>query len=287
MTFASDDIAALDLPPLLTACPLPPGQDPMASACAAAARGCDAGEVHAVADPDRVRLAIVLAPETPLRQAMAALPACGVALQNTLGALCPPEMAVHLDWSGAVLVNGAECGRLRARASTADPAAVPDWLVVGADLVLLPADPENPGRTPERTALTLEGGGEVGARDLIESWSRHMLMWITRLEDAEGRALLHRHWTALAWRLQEEIALPAEAAHDGAITETGQPAAAPVPGVAAASATKPKPTEPGAPAPDQTAPRGTFLGLDEDFGMLLRSGGAVRLFPLTLLLQRT
>jgi len=243
------DAAEIDLPPLLTARPLPPGQDPMAEACAAAARGCDAGLVFTVPDPDRVRVAVVLAPETPLGQAMAALPACAVALQNALGALCPPEMAVHLDWSGAVMVNGAACGRLRAAAPVTDPAALPDWLVIGAELVLLPPDPENPGNTPDRTALCLEGGGDVDPRALVESWSRHMLMWISRLDDAEGRALLHRHWTALGWRLNEVVA---------------------------------------APAADPGLAEGTFLGLDEDFGMLLRGAdGTVRLFPLTSLLQRT
>ena len=64
---------------------------------------------------------------------MAALPACAVGFQNALGALAPPEVAVHLDWAGGVRVNGAHCGRLRAAADTRDPLAVPGWLVVGLD----------------------------------------------------------------------------------------------------------------------------------------------------------
>lgn len=238
----------LDLPPLLSACRLPGGKDPVPAACAAAARGCDAGQLFYTADPGRLRAAIVLAPETSLEAAMAALPACAVGLQNAIGALCPPELAVHLGWTGAVMVNGAECGRFSAVASTCGPDVVPDWLVVGVELFLLPPDEQDPGATPDRTVLFLEGGGDVQPRELLESWARHALVWLTRLDDGEGRATLHRHWTALGWRLQEEVTVP----HDGKWAT------------------------------------GTFLGLDENFGMLLRdAAGTIRLIPLSSILQRT
>ena len=87
---------------------------------------------------------------------MAMLPVCGVGFQNALGALAPPEVAVHLEWAGQIRVNTARCGRLRAAASGSDPAVAPDWLVIGLDIPILQTslDPEH---TPDVTALRPTG----------------------------------------------------------------------------------------------------------------------------------
>ena len=90
--------------------------DALEHACMRAAAGCDAGLVAWRAAPDVVQGALVFAPEVPLQQAMAMLPVCGVGFQNALGVLAPPEVSVHLDWSGGILVNGAACGRFRGNA---------------------------------------------------------------------------------------------------------------------------------------------------------------------------
>src|SRR6056297_70589 len=124
-------------PPLMAGHPVDAGIDPFEKACAMAALGCDAGLiVHNVA-ANRLAAALVMAPEVPLEQAMAMLPLCGVGFQNALGALGPPEVAVHLEWAGGLRVNGATCGRLRALASTNVPAQSPEWLVVGLELPLV------------------------------------------------------------------------------------------------------------------------------------------------------
>ena len=74
--------------------------------------------------PENARLmaAMVMAPEVPLEDAMAMLPTCGVGFQNALGALAPPEVAVHLEWAGGLRINGASCGRMRVAAGGNDPA---------------------------------------------------------------------------------------------------------------------------------------------------------------------
>ncbi len=59
------------------------------------------------------------------------LPVCGVGFQNALGALAPPEVAVHLEWNGNIRVNGAVAGRLQMAAAPLSPEEIPDWLVVG------------------------------------------------------------------------------------------------------------------------------------------------------------
>ena len=207
-------------------------------ACMRATLGCEAGLVTYVLGPTQVEGALVFAPEVPLGKAMAMLPLCGVSLQNALGALAPPEVAVHLGWEGGIHVNGASCGQFRVMASDIDPGAVPDWLDVGFSVPLLPD--ENPGANPGRTALYAEGCAEIDPPALVESWSRHTLNWINRWE-TDGPRALHAEWRGLAYGL-------------------GEPA-----------------------APE--GQNGTFLGIDEDFGMLLRVGSDTHLIPLTTLLE--
>ncbi|KUJ85789.1 hypothetical protein AVO45_02060 [Ruegeria marisrubri] len=182
-------------PPLLQGRPVQGGEDPFGRAQAMAALGCDAGTVVYNIQADRLRAAIVFAPEMALQDAMAMLPLCAVGFQNALGALAPPEVAVHLDWDGPIYVNGAKCGQLRAAASTSEPEAIPDWLVVGWELALMQTG-DAPGITPDVTSLYDEGCAEVSPVQLVESWSRHMLTWLHRWEQ-EGNAPLHGEWMGL------------------------------------------------------------------------------------------
>lgn len=182
-------------PPLLTGHPVQGGEDPFERAQAMAALGCDAGTVVYNIQADYLRAAIVFAPEVPLQDAMAMLPLCAVGFQNALGALAPPEVAVHLGWDGLICVNGARCGRLRAAASHSQPIDEPDWLVVGWDLTLMQTG-DAPGQTPDVTALYDEGCAEVSPVQLVESWSRHMLTWLNRWQE-DGNAPLHAEWMGL------------------------------------------------------------------------------------------
>lgn len=229
--------AELQFPPLMSgeAC----AGDAFETACQRAILGCDAGLICYRLGASAVEAALVFAPEVPLQQAMSMLPLCGIGFQNALGALAPPEVAVHLDWTGGILVNGAACGRFRVMASDADPKAEPEWLVVGFSLPLWPKD-DNPGDSPDETALYSEGCADVQAPALLEAWARHTLSWITRWEE-EGTRPLHAEWRGLAHGIGE-------------------------------------PTE-------QGAFHGTFLGVDEDFGMLLRDDTETHLIPLSSLLE--
>src|SRR5680860_1926298 len=82
------------------------GADPFALACAKAAQVCDAGLVTYDLSADRLRAAMVFAPDVPLRDAACMLPLCGVGFQNALCAHSPPEVGVHLGWSGEIYLNG-------------------------------------------------------------------------------------------------------------------------------------------------------------------------------------
>ena len=182
-------------PPLLTGHPVQGGEDPYERAQAMAALGCDAGTVVYNIQADRLRVAIVFAPEVALADAMAMLPLCAVGFQNALGALAPPEVAVHLGWDGLICVNGARCGQFHVAASTSDPRQEPDWLIVSWELALLQTG-DAPGETPDITALYDEGCAEVSPVQLVESWSRHMLTWLNRWQE-DGNAPLHAEWMGL------------------------------------------------------------------------------------------
>ncbi len=219
--------------------------NPFTIACDQARRGVDAGLLTWSLSSERLRAALVLAPEVALEPAMAAFVACGVGLQNAIGVLAPPETAVHLDWSGGVRLNGAHCGGLRLWASSRDPRALPDWLVVGLDLTLALPPEWEPGDTPDRTALDQEGCSDLDPVAILEAWSRHSLVWINRLDDPGGRAELNREWSGLVWNLGKPVGLT---------------------------------------LPDERL-SGTFLGVDENFGMLLKTNGTTRLIPLTRLIE--
>lgn len=214
--------------------------DALEHACLKAALGCDAGLISYKLGAAEMQCALVFAPEVPLCRAMAMLPVCGVGFQNALGVLAPPEVAVHLTFDGGILVNGAACGQFRTVASDGDPDKVPDWLVVGFTLPLLPPS-ENMGDTPDQTALFAEGCADVSPPALLEAWARHTLNWITRWEQ-EGSRPLHAEWRGLAHGIGEPTSFGGR--------------------------------------------KGTFVGVDEDFGMLLRDDdGETHLIPLTELLE--
>ena len=215
--------------------------DPAETAILRAIQGVDAGLITYRIASDQVGAALVFAPEVPLAQAMTMLPLCGVGFQNALGALAPPEVAVHLGWNGGLRVNGALCGQMRAFASSTDPEAVPDWLVIAWQLILLPLT-EDTGTDPDRTALYAEGCADVDPGMLVEAWARHTLNWIAKWEDAGPRALA-AEWRGLAHGVGDDTV--------------------------------------------QDGRKGTFLGVDEDFGMLLRDADGTHLISLTTLLEDT
>jgi len=196
-------MSELVFPPLLSGHPVQGGEDPFERAQSMAALGCDAGAVVYNIQADRLRVAIVFAPEVSLQDAMAMLPLCAVGFQNALGALAPPEVAVHLGWDGLICVNGAKCGQFDVAASTTESTDFPDWLVVGWELSLLQTS-DAPGDTPDVTALYDEGCADVSASQLVESWSRHMLTWLNRWQQ-DGNAPLHSEWLGLLQGVGEPL----------------------------------------------------------------------------------
>ncbi|MEM7768736.1 MAG: DUF4444 domain-containing protein [Pseudomonadota bacterium] len=227
---------SIEFPPLLTGLAVP--GDPFEAALSAADEA-EPGSVFYSPVEDRLEAAVLLAPETPLADAITVSFAVSLGLNDAIGALAPPEVAFHLEWPGAFRVNGASCGAMRARASTMIPEEEPDWLVIGLDVPVMGAMSDEPGAMPDQTTLHAEGCGEISGPALTEAWARHMMNWL-HIYLTEGFQPLHVHWSTRAHRLGEAITAP-EA--------------------------------------------GTFVGLDERGGMILKDDGGARILPLTSLLE--
>ena len=224
-------MSGLEFPPLLTG--LAVAGDPFLVACEAASET-DPGTVFYAPDEAVMRAAVLLAPETPLSEAISVCFAASLGLNDALGAMAPPEVAVHLEWPDRFRVNGALCGGMRVAASLDDPDAEPVWLVIGIEVPVLSPDQADPGANPDETCLHNEGCGDIGAAPLIEAWARHMMNWL-HIYLTDGFEPLHREWLIKAHGREE----------------------------------------------------GSFLGLDEFGGQILKSEGGTRILPLTQMLERS
>ncbi len=222
-------------PPLLKGEKVSATVDPFHKAISKASLGADPGTVVYSERNDRLCAAFILAPETPLKEAVGVCHALMLSASDSLGALGPAELAVHFVWPFGFKVNGAKCGQLQYAASTKDPEAVPEWLVVGLDLPFVrPADLE-PGLQPDQTWLHEEGCIELNVPQVIESWSRHSLVWLNTFID-EGYVKIQDHWRAKCDSIGEEVTYPES---------------------------------------------GTFVGTNEEGGMLLRKDGMTQIHVLT------
>ena len=231
-------------PPLLTGLPVIGQIDPFQNAISLAPLGCDEGTIVHNISNEYLRAAFIFAPEVSLEKACSMMVACGLGFSNALGSLAPPEVAVHLKWNGEILVNGAQCGELKISASQMDSDAIPNWLIVGITMPIYPTNDDGGGHTPNQTTLFEEGCAEVDPIKLLESWSRHTLVWINRWSD-EGSAPLHAEWRSKAHGLGENIRTTLHG----------------------------------------TDIDGIFLGIDENFGMLIRIGNDTKIKPLSSLLK--
>lgn len=186
------------LPPLLSLKPLAPGDDPFDVAVAAARSGeGEAGYFYWSQRLDRIELAIVLEPESPVAQSLTMLPLAMVAFGDALGAIGPPVLAVHFRWPDAVEVNGGFVGGFRvAAAETGSSEDIPDWLVISFGIaVQMDLTDDAPGRKVSATTLFDEGCGDITVDELTESFARHFLTWMNRWQE-EGFEPVRLAWWA-------------------------------------------------------------------------------------------
>ena len=193
-------------PPLLSGEVVPNNMDPFEKAVSRAIAGVDSGTVFYSEAGDTLRAALVLAPETPLEQAIQAVYVAQIGFAESLGALAPPEVPVHFQWPDRIKVNGALYGTVRFAVDVSDPDAHPNWLVLGIEVPFIPQS-DDPGANPNETCLLDEGCSDVTPMALLESWSRHTLLWLTYFLD-DGFERLHKEWRPRCDTLGEEVDSP-------------------------------------------------------------------------------
>ena len=182
-------------PPLLRERPVLMPDDPLDAACQSASAGdAAAGDAFWSCSANTISLAFVLEPEVERPRVQEMLFVLMVAAADSLGSICPPELAITWDWPNAVYGNRARLGTASLVLSEAENASgQPDWAVAALDIRLRPSDEREPGLTPDVTTLWDEGAVGLEVVPALEALSRHFLVWINRWE-SDGFKPVHEAW---------------------------------------------------------------------------------------------
>ena len=202
----------LIFPPIYRPHRLETGRDVVALAVEAAKNGADPATLYWVDSADVMSCAIVLAPEQPLSECLASVHVAMVALGDCLGAQVPPQVEVMFGWPDRLMVNGGLAGGITLEVDSAawenmaeDP--VPEWAVLAAHVAMTPReDAPEPGMTRQRTTLFDEGCGDLTTGGLLESFSRHFLLWSNRYV-SDGLRPIADNWLPRAAKRGEPVEL--------------------------------------------------------------------------------
>ena len=174
----------LTLPPLYTAVRLRELGDAFAHATALAPKH-GAGTLVYVGRFDLAEFALVLEPEEPLRQARRAFYAGMAALADVLATTAPPETAINIEWPDALYVNWGLVGGGRfAWPKKTGEDDVPPWMVFGGMIRTASMAGNDPGATPEITALDEEGFADITANHVVESFARNFMHTVDAWHDS-------------------------------------------------------------------------------------------------------
>ena len=168
----------LDLPPAFREVTLREAGDAFGDACRTAGKE-GAGTLVWVRRFDIVEFAVVLEPEEPLAAARRSLYTGLCALFDTLAVHAPPEKLIQFVWPDAILVDGGlVAGARLGWPKKADEKAPSPWLVFGAMVRTSIMGAGEPGSRPDSAALEDEGFEELGSGRLIETFARHLMVWV-------------------------------------------------------------------------------------------------------------
>lgn len=138
--------------------------------------------------PGRFDFAVVLEPDVPLSQARKAFILGMLALGDAIAAHCPPERAVGFGWPGELRLDAGRLGGMRLR--TAPDVAeddVPDWMVLGVELIADRDHLSAPGSKPESVSLSEEDFADPPA--ILESFASYLMLYFDRLTHGGFEAL--------------------------------------------------------------------------------------------------
>lgn len=182
--------ARVDLPPAF-ALHRSDARDVVAEA-ARLAPGHGAGLLVMHESPGLLAFAVVLEPEQPLAEARRAFLLGMTALADALGAHCPPERPVRLEWPDRVIYDAARLGggRLAVAPGCAED-QVPDWMVFGAELIADRDHLAEPGRHPDSTSLKEEAFDP--AELIVSTFASYMMLYFDRWKHDGFDAVTNRY----------------------------------------------------------------------------------------------
>lgn len=173
----------LDLPPAFRVVTLHEAGEAFDHACKIAPKE-GAGTLVWVQRLGVVEFAVVLEPEEPLAAARRALYTGLCALYDSLAVHARPETLIQFVWPDAILVDGGLVAGARIGwPDGADEKAPPAWLVFGAMARTAMTGGDEPGLHPRSAALEEEGFGDLGSGRLIETFARHLMVWVDVLRE--------------------------------------------------------------------------------------------------------
>jgi hypothetical protein len=145
----------------------------------------------------RFDFAVVLEPDVPLAEARKAFVLGMLALGDALAAHCPPERAVTFGWPSELRLDAGRLGGMRLHLP--DGVAedeVPDWMVLGVELIADRDHLTDPGSKPASVSLKEEDFTDPPA--ILESFAAYLMLNFDRMA--------HGGYPALAARFAEKIA---------------------------------------------------------------------------------
>lgn len=143
---------------------------------------------------DVVEFAVVIEPEEPLAAARRAHYTALCALYDALAVHAPPEKLIQFVWPDAILVDGGlVAGARLGWPKGADEKATAPWLVFGAMVRTAILGAAEPGTRPGAGSLEEEGFEELGSGQLIETFARHLMVWIDTFQQ-EGFRSVAEHY---------------------------------------------------------------------------------------------
>ncbi len=184
-----------ELPPLFRLARIAEDADPRAHARALAEQGADPATVVWSPRADRLLCAVVLAPDQAYETAILVTFVAVVALGDALGALVPAGVDVAFEWPNRVQANAGLVAEVHADApAISDPAVIPDWLVVSAEVTVTPSrEGDYDDSDLSTTSLYEEGCFEVTPALVLEHFARYFLNWVNRWQD-DGFAPVRTSW---------------------------------------------------------------------------------------------
>jgi len=145
----------------------------------------------------RFDFAVVLEPDMPLSEARKAFVLGMLALGDAVAAHCPPERAVTFGWPGELRLDAGRLGGMRLHLP--DGVAedeVPDWMVLGVELIADRDTLTDPGSRPASVSLKEEDFSDPPA--VLESFASYLMLNFDRM--------VHGGYDALAARYSAKIA---------------------------------------------------------------------------------